>query len=101
MLGLNLLQGWSAATLTPNRNEFLRLAEAVDVKVDEKDPTAALPEVCRHGTPAYLISAIRCTAKADGEDPTAVLAARGVHTWQALHCIALLFLLTCTLGHLL
>jgi hypothetical protein len=38
-------QGWSAATLTPNHNEFLRLAEAVDVKVDDKDPTASLPEV--------------------------------------------------------
>jgi hypothetical protein len=38
-------QGWSAATLTPNHNEFLRLAEAVGVKVDEKDPTALLPEV--------------------------------------------------------
>jgi ATP-dependent NAD(P)H-hydrate dehydratase len=44
---LDLLKGWSTATLTPNHNEFLRLAEAVDVKVDEKDPTASLPEVVR------------------------------------------------------
>jgi hypothetical protein len=40
-----LTQGWSAATLTPNHNEFLRLAEAVDVAVNEKDPTVSLPEV--------------------------------------------------------
>ena len=43
------MQGWSAATLTPNHNEFLRLAEAVGVKVDEKDPTASLPEVLADG----------------------------------------------------
>ena len=42
---LEMLRGWTSATLTPNRNEFQRLADAVGVKVDEKDPAAALPEV--------------------------------------------------------
>ncbi len=41
---LGLLQGWTAATLTPNRNEFLRLADAVGVAIDGEDPAAALQE---------------------------------------------------------
>lgn len=44
---LDLLKGWTAATLTPNHNEFLRLADSVGVSVDDKDPAAALPEVAR------------------------------------------------------
>ncbi len=42
---LELLRGWTAATLTPNRNEYARLADAVGIKVDEKDPTAQLEQV--------------------------------------------------------
>jgi ATP-dependent NAD(P)H-hydrate dehydratase len=44
---LELLQGWTAATLTPNRNEYARLADAVGIEVDEEDPTAQLEEVVR------------------------------------------------------
>ena len=38
-------QGWTEATLTPNHNEYQRLADAVGVKVDENDPSKSLPEV--------------------------------------------------------
>jgi hypothetical protein len=40
------LQGWTNATLTPNKNEFNRIAAAVNVEVDSSKPAASLKKVC-------------------------------------------------------
>lgn len=44
---LHLLKGWTNATLTPNANEFKRVAAAVSVDIDEKDSDATLEKVVR------------------------------------------------------
>lgn len=41
-----MVKGWTNAILTPNHGEFVRLAAAVGVEVDESDPTKNLEEVC-------------------------------------------------------
>ena len=41
---LELMRGWRSALLTPNRNEFQRLASAFDIKVDPKEPVKKLQE---------------------------------------------------------
>lgn len=40
-----LVKGWRNAILTPNRAEFARLASAVGVEVNEKNPAQQLQEV--------------------------------------------------------
>ena len=45
---LDLLRGWRNAFLTPNRNEFQRLASAFDIEVDPKEPTKQLQQVPQH-----------------------------------------------------
>ena len=40
-------QGWTNATLTPNRNEFQRLADTLGICLDQDDPGACLAEVGR------------------------------------------------------
>ena len=45
---LDLMRGWRNAFLTPNRNEFQRLASAFDIEVDPKEPVKQLQEVPRH-----------------------------------------------------
>lgn len=42
---LYLLEGWTNATLTPNKNEFNRIAAAVNVEVDSSKPAASLKKV--------------------------------------------------------
>ena len=42
----SMVKGWTNAILTPNHGEFVRLAAAVGVEVDESDPTKYLEEVC-------------------------------------------------------
>ena len=42
---LDLMRGWRNAFLTPNRNEFRRLASAFDIEVDVEDPTKQLQQV--------------------------------------------------------
>ena len=44
---LDLMRGWRNAFLTPNRNEFQRLASAFDIEVDPKEPTKQLQQVPR------------------------------------------------------
>ena len=41
---LELMRGWRNAILTPNRNEFQRLASAYDIEVDTKEPVKQLQE---------------------------------------------------------
>lgn len=41
-----MVKGWTNAILTPNHGEFVRLAAAVGIEVDEKHPTQHLEEVC-------------------------------------------------------
>jgi NAD(P)H-hydrate repair Nnr-like enzyme with NAD(P)H-hydrate dehydratase domain len=43
---LELMRGWRNAILTPNRNEFQRLASAFDIEVDPKEPVQQLQEAC-------------------------------------------------------
>ncbi len=45
---LDLMRGWRNAFLTPNRNEFQRLASAFDIEVDPKEPTKQLQQVAQH-----------------------------------------------------
>lgn len=42
---LYLLEGWTNATLTPNKNEFNRIAAAVNIEVDISNPAASLKKV--------------------------------------------------------
>lgn len=41
-----MVKGWTNAILTPNHGEFVRLAAAVGVEVDESNPAKSLEEVC-------------------------------------------------------
>ena len=67
---LELMRGWRSAILTPNRNEFQRLASAFDVEVDPQDPMKQLQEARNWSMTNYGVHDIFAACKHREKDST-------------------------------